>query len=44
MATVSSDDKVFGQFTSNLRVLAIDTDPSVLEFIKKICNECGYEG
>ncbi|ESW03366.1 hypothetical protein PHAVU_011G008200, partial [Phaseolus vulgaris] len=43
MATVSSDDKVFGQFTSNLRVLAIDTDPSVLEFIKKICNECGYE-
>ncbi|KAK7356162.1 hypothetical protein VNO80_15428 [Phaseolus coccineus] len=43
MARISSEEKVFCQFPSNLRVLAIDIDPLVLEFIKKICNECCYQ-
>ncbi|KAK7341107.1 hypothetical protein VNO80_24031 [Phaseolus coccineus] len=40
MARISSEEKVF---PSNLRVLAIDIDPSVLEFVKKTCNECCYQ-
>jgi len=44
MAKISSEEKVFCEFPSNLRVLAIDTDPAVLEFINKICNEYCYEG
>ncbi|KAK7356163.1 hypothetical protein VNO80_15429 [Phaseolus coccineus] len=43
MARTYSEEKVFCQFPSNLRVLAIDTDPLVLELIKKTCNECCYQ-
>ncbi|WVZ03456.1 hypothetical protein V8G54_024262 [Vigna mungo] len=43
MAKISSEKKIFCEYPSNLRVLAIDTDPTVLEFIKKVCNEYCYE-
>jgi len=44
MTNISFEEKVFFQFPSDLRVLAIDTDSTVLEFIKKICNEYCYQG
>ncbi|BAT91317.1 hypothetical protein VIGAN_06263700 [Vigna angularis var. angularis] len=43
MGKISSEKKVFSEYPSNLKVLAIDTDPIVLEFIKKVCNEYCYE-
>ncbi|XP_047151122.1 two-component response regulator ARR14-like [Vigna umbellata] len=38
-----SFEKAFHEFPSNLRILAVDTDSTVLEFIKKICNKYCYE-
>ncbi|KAK7347505.1 hypothetical protein VNO80_22037 [Phaseolus coccineus] len=43
MTRIFSEEKVFCQFPLNLRILVIDIDPLVLEFIKKTCNECCYQ-
>ncbi|KOM41725.1 hypothetical protein LR48_Vigan04g192300 [Vigna angularis] len=40
---IISFEKAFHEFPSNLRILAVDTDSTVLEFIKKICNKYCYE-
>ncbi|WVZ04258.1 hypothetical protein V8G54_025064 [Vigna mungo] len=42
MAKISFE-KAFCEFPSNLRVLAVDTNSNVLEFIKKMCEEYCYE-
>ncbi|CAJ1935689.1 unnamed protein product [Sphenostylis stenocarpa] len=45
MAKISSDQEEKGlqRIPPSLRVLAIDTDPTVLDFIKKTCNQYGYQ-
>ncbi|XP_014521971.1 two-component response regulator ORR21-like [Vigna radiata var. radiata] len=42
MAKISFQ-KAFCEFPSNLRILAVDTNCTVLEFIKKMCKEYCYE-